>query len=159
MKLITDTKLLNKAITSIRGRGKKLDKDIHIAAVSCIAHIKKHRDVTVANSLIDAMPKGSRTNALRAFLEHFGQVSYDEKAKAMVFDRDKTADVQGAIEKPWTEFKPEPVYTSINISAELNRLLSRISKAEKAGKQTFDPQDVESVKALAKALAPEAKAA
>lgn len=51
---------LEKAVVSIGSRGKKLDRDMHVAAVSCLYHARQHGDVTLLEKLVRIMPRSSR---------------------------------------------------------------------------------------------------
>lgn len=57
-----------KLIVSIKGRGAKLDKDIHQAALSAIDNHAKSGDTSLVNRLLLAMPKSGRANALMAWM-------------------------------------------------------------------------------------------
>jgi len=72
----------DKLIVSIKGRGAKLDADIHQAALSVVSHHVEHGDVTLINRLVLAMPKSSRRNALVAWVLHFDArtILNDDKA-------------------------------------------------------------------------------
>jgi hypothetical protein len=119
IKLIMGTTAIKAAILSIETRGKKLDNDIQRAACSCIFHAGTkaeggHGDVTLLNRLVEAMPAGSRVNALKEFIEKFGPVRHDDKAKMFVHVKGKPANTDAAMAKMWTEFKPEPDYKSMD---------------------------------------------
>lgn len=146
MKLFTKSDDIKAAIEDIRTTGKKLDNMIQVAAVSVIAHIEKHGDITLLNTLVDAMPKGSRVNALRDFLLTFGKVAYSEEQRAFVYDRAAESDVQGAMAIMWTEFKPEPAYEAFDLKG---LLASVLKKAETAlGNEHRDEVDLELVGGL-----------
>jgi hypothetical protein len=125
MKIITSKAAIVTAIESIRTRGKKLDNDIWVAAVSVTAHAEAHGDVTLANTLIDAMPKGSRVNALLAYLECFGKFSFDDEKKVLVFDKSKKTDLEGAMVASWVEFKPEPPYKGLDLNIAILALIKK----------------------------------
>jgi hypothetical protein len=107
--IISGAAAIGVAIASITNRGKKLDKDIQIAALSAMAHHvgAGSGDTTLINRLVTAMPKGSRVNALRDFISVFGAVEYNQDTK--VFDHKKGAkfDLEGAMAIMWTEYSPE----------------------------------------------------
>jgi hypothetical protein len=107
--IISGAAAIGVAIASITNRGKKLDKDIQIAALSAMAHHvgAGSGDTTLINRLVTAMPKGSRVNALRDFISVFGAVEYNQDTK--VFDHKKGAkfDLDGAMAIMWTEYSPE----------------------------------------------------
>ena len=137
MKLFTNKADLVAAIEDIRSTGKKLDSMIWVAGVSVLAHIDQHGDISLAQSLVDAMPKGSRVNALIAFMEKFGKVRYDATKKALVFAKTKTTDLEGAQGKSWVEFKPEPPYRAVTIEA---MIASNVKLADKRIADN-DPRD------------------
>jgi len=79
--IITDAGKLAKLITSIKTRGATLQRDMHQAAVSCLAHAAAHSDVTLLQRFHDALPSSTRTNALKAWALAMGPVRWDSKAK------------------------------------------------------------------------------
>ena len=111
--LISGTAAIKSAIDSIARRGKKLDRDIQVAALSAMQHHVEHGDVTLINRLVDSMPKGSRVNALRAFIETFGAVRFDVESKKFVHLRGATFRLDDAMQVMWSEFKPETAYKPI----------------------------------------------
>ncbi len=133
MQIIKTAALITKAINSIAGRGAKLDHDIHVAGVSVLAHASEHGDTTLCDKLVQAMPKGGRKLALVEWMLAYGQIAKldpkldkDAIAAGRLFklDRSRTYNEVGAVEKSWTEFKPEAAVTS---------LLARLNKAAKDG--------------------------
>ena len=141
MKIITSKAAIVTAIESIRTRGKKLDNDIWIAAVSVTAHADAHGDVTLANTLVDAMPKGSRVNALLAYLECFGKFSYDDEKKELCFDKSKKTDLEGAQVASWVEFKPEPAYKGLDLNVAILDLIKKAVERSKDGVDGVDNVD------------------
>jgi hypothetical protein len=73
-----------KAIKSIGRFAGKLQVRIHTVAVSTLDHIREHGDTTLAASLLNALPKGQRVEALAFWYKHFSS------GKA-VFAKDKTS--------------------------------------------------------------------
>lgn len=149
MKLIKGAEAIDKAIVSIQTRGKKLDHDIHVAAVSCLAHHKQHGDVTLINRLVEAMPKGSRVNALREFVQAVGGVSYDEKAKAFKHEKGKAFDMEAAVATSWTEYKPEPEYKPFDAMAAMKAMLKRVDDADPAKGDKVTPEQAKALHTLA----------
>jgi len=131
MKLFTTSATIKAAIEDIRTTGKKLDQMIQVAACSVIQHNDKHGDVTLINTLVDAMPNGSRVNALRDFILTFGKVVYDDKAKEFKFDKNATTDLPSAKAIMWTEFKPEQAYVAFDLSKLLANVLKKADAALK----------------------------
>lgn len=160
---------IQKAIASIKNRGAKLDADIQLTGLSVLAHVEQHGDTTVADKLIDAMPKGGRRLALVEWMLACGKLrkldpkSKDDAARIkggahFAYDKSRATDMTLAEEKPWHEFKKEaPVSTAYDAQAALARVMERI----KAGAAL---KDKAAALAMARALvaeleAPEAPAA
>lgn len=147
MELIKDTSLLKKAIKSIGTRGANLDADIQTAAVSVLAHVEAHGDTTCADLLVNAMPKSARKLALVEFMLAFGMLvtlkadSKDNKAaiaagRVFQLDRSKATNIDGAIEKPWYEFRKEAAVSEVfDAQSQVKALLSRLSAAVTDGKE------------------------
>lgn len=76
---ITDGKKLKTAIQSIARRGKKLDADIHRAAMSCAYHAMNYGDTSHFSHLVNAMPKSSRRVALCVWAEAYFPMTIDRK--------------------------------------------------------------------------------
>lgn len=146
-KLITDTAALNKAIASIKTRGTKLQADMHTAAVSCLDHADKHGNVTPMRNLLDALPSMTRKNALKAWAEQFGKFVYNEETKTLDYAKDKATTLQAAIDEPFYQFSPEPEYKPLNMAAEIGKLMTRISNAQKHG-ETVNPDTIAVLQAL-----------
>ncbi|CCE60758.1 hypothetical protein tf_02 [Pseudomonas phage tf] len=97
-------------IKTIQTRGMGLDKLIQETALGVIAHIEQHPEVSLAIKLYNAMPKGSRANALVAWLCQFGkvQVNPDKKTSRefpLLINKNATTDIAGGTAKPWFECK------------------------------------------------------
>ena len=138
MKLFTTSATIVAAIEDIRVTGKKLDNMIQVAACSVIQHVEKHGDITLVNTLIEAMPNGSRVNALRDFIATFSKAEYDEATKAFKFNKEKKTDLAGAQAIMWTEFKPEQPYVAFDLQALLSSLLKKADKALSDAPQEVD---------------------
>ena len=140
--VIQGAALIQKAITSIQTRGGKLDHDIHVAGVSVLAHAAAHGDSTLADKLVQAMPKGARKLALVEWMLAYGQVSLLDKVadreavqagRVFKIDRTKRYDEAGAIAESWTEFKPErDPLTAFDAQAAVSAVLGRLTKAQKS---------------------------
>lgn len=138
--LISGAAQIKSAIDSIERRGKKYDRDVQIAALSAMQHHVEHGDVTLINRLVDAMPKGSRVNALRAFIEKFGAVRYDVESKKFVHVKGGTFGLDGAMAVMWNEFKPDPDYQPI--ADPIKRFDAMISQFERDVKEMGDRSKV-----------------
>lgn len=139
--VIKGAALIQKAITSIQNRGGKLDADIHIAGVSVLAHADAHGDTTLADKLVQAMPKGARKLALVEWMLAYGTVSLLDKVadreavqagRVFKMDRTKKYDEEGAIGESWVEFKPErDPLTAFDAQAAVASVLGRLTKAKR----------------------------
>lgn len=155
----TNSADIDKAIASIKSRGAKLDADIQTCALSILAHIDKHGDITKFTALFEAMPKGSRRNALVAWACEFGKlaVNLEPETKALkpfLFKRDAETNLASAAGKPWFDFKPEkPVDEEFDFASQLQRLLQKAQKAKDAGKPVKGLEMLEKVMDAAGAAA------
>lgn len=137
--LMTDAKVIGKAIESIANRGRKLDADIQHCALSVIAHVEAHGDVTLVNRLYNAMPAGTRKAALVAWLLTFGKVlANDDKASKkelpFVYNKQGKTDMDGAIANPWFNFKKDKAPDEVmNLNDSIKALLKRAESAMKRG--------------------------
>lgn len=131
---------IEKSIASIGRRGALLDKEIQTTGLAVLAHIEDHREVSLFKKLFDAMPKGSRRNALVAWAIGYGQVAVNmdkatKVAQPFLFVKDKTADLKGASEKAWFDFKKEKEPAeAFNFGTELEAFQKKVKAWVKAGK-------------------------
>lgn len=145
MKLHTSIEAINKAISSIELRGKRLDADIHVAGVSVLAHIAQHSDTTVLDRLVLALPQGARKHAFMEWALAYGNVRLLDKADSVEaeainngrlfkLDRTKEYNEADAILNAWYKFKPEaPLLTAFDVHAATQALVKRYTKASKDG--------------------------
>jgi hypothetical protein len=155
MQLITGKAKIVAAIKRVAATGKKWEEDVQILAMSTMTHSVKHREVSLMNSLVDALPNGARTNALKAYFDKFSCATYVEAAGKVpghfAFDKDKKANLKGASETTWATFKPETPYQPIDIHTQLSRLLNRV---EKDTRTEYDADTVQGIRDLVEASAP-----
>jgi hypothetical protein len=122
--LIVGTVALDKAIVSIHARGQKLQADMHRVACSVLSHAFEHGDIRPLAKLLQAMPESSRSNALRAWSEHFGPVRYDGKNPLFVKGRENQ--MAAAMAMPFWQFKPEEDYQPLDVIKSLNVLMKKL---------------------------------
>lgn len=133
-KLITDLSALNAAIKSIAGRAKKLDQDIQIAGLSCLAHIEKHGDVRPLNALRNALGQGHRKNALDIWAFNFGKVEANTDAASKKehpyrYAKEAVTNIEGAAAEPWYSFKPDQDPDEIfNVQKAVRAILAKAAK-------------------------------
>jgi hypothetical protein len=101
---------VDKLITSIKGRGAKLDTDVHSAAMACLYHADKHGDITLMARLVLALPKSARRNALGQWAIAFGKFAANEDAKTkeaapFVFKKGAETKFEAAQAKPFWDFR------------------------------------------------------
>ena len=150
--VIESTADIKKAIESIERKGKSLDWDIQRAAVSCLAHINKHGDTTLLDSLVNAMPKGSRKSALVEWAVALGEVrtlnrdNPDDQtaiAQGRIFklDRTRTFVLENAMASMWYDFKPEKdLLTVFDAQAMVQSMLKRLNNAIRDGADVKNTQ-------------------
>lgn len=157
LKLYVGVAAIDKAILSLHKRGQALQAEMHKIAVSVLAHVNEHKDVRVVAKMLAAMPEASRTNALRAWFEHFGPVGFGEKDN--IFHKPKNVNMQAAAATPFWKFQPEAAYQPIDVEAKLSALIKALTKDESETKR--DHHDVINVLSALKAKvhAPTAPAA
>ena len=136
---------INKAIVSIATRGKKLDADIQSAGLSIINHVEEHGDTTLADKLVNALPKGSRKLALVEWMLAFSKMRLlskdnpDDAARIaggafFAYDKTKTTNLEAAADKQWYEFKPEaPILTAFDAQAAVQSVLTKLTRAMAGG--------------------------
>jgi hypothetical protein len=134
-KYIEGAKAIDTAIKSIATRGKSLERDIHVAAVSCLMHADMHGDVTLAQKLVEAVPSLTRKNALRDWFQAHGKFGYDVQGKTLTFDKKGNTLLDAAIATPFWEFKQETAYNGFNIEAAVLQLVKRAEKAIEKGEK------------------------
>lgn len=128
-----DEKAIATTIASIAKRGKTLERDIHIAAVSTLNHADKCGDTTLAQRLVCAVPSLARKNALRDWFVAMGKFKYDVETKTLRHDKAKTTNLELAIATPFWEFKQEAAYVPFDMQAAIISLVKRADKAMQHG--------------------------
>jgi hypothetical protein len=141
----------DKLITSIAGRGAKLDKDIHQAACSAVSHIIDHGDITLLVRLIAAMPKSGRKQALIKWSVAFSKLEVnDNKAtKAdtpFLYNKAKANDLTSAMETPFWDFTATESSSKPFIVADyLGNVSKRLQTALKTESDPIIKAQIESV--------------
>ncbi|ABW23082.1 hypothetical protein [Pseudomonas phage PAXYB1] len=154
------TEEINRAIDAIRVRGKELDEAIQLTGLSIIHHIDQCGDVTVVKALYEAMPKGSRRNALVEWLVLHGkvQVNTDKKSNKdlpFLYNKFGKTDLVGATNSPWYSFKPEKALDQeFNLAAALATIKKQVLQAQTKGKVIVGMELLGDLEALAAKAAP-----
>ena len=153
-----DIKQLSRKIKLIKTNGAKLDKCIQDAAIGCIEHAAEHGDVRPANQLWDAMPNGSRRNALGMYLCQYGAIRIntgkDKEQSRFKFKKDFETDITAASAVMWYNFKPEKdLAEEFNLTGKLQSLLKAYNKALSDGQAIkATPDEIQVLTSLAAAL-------
>ena len=153
-----DIKQLNSKIKRIKTNGAALDALIQEAAIGCIEHAAEHGDVRPANQLWDAMPNGSRRNALGMYLVEYGAIRIntgkDKEQSRFKFKKEFETDVTAARAVMWYSFKPEKdVAEEFNLTGKLQSLLKAYNKALSDGQAIkATPDEIQLLTSLAAAL-------
>lgn len=153
-----DIKQLNSKIKLIKTNGAKLDALIQDVAVGCIEHAAAHGDVRPANQLWEAMPNGSRRNALGMYLCQYGAIRVntgkDKEQARFKFKKDFETDIAAARAVMWHSFKPEKdLAEEFNLSGKLQSLLKAYNKALSDGQAIkASPDEIQVLESLAAAL-------
>lgn len=136
IKLIENKAELDKAITAWGKAGQKWAQQGHILALSALTHHAKHGDTSLINRVYLAMPKGAKSSAMAEWILAYGALSANTDKEAartspFVHDKTKTADLAGAAQTPWTEFKPEPTVLELfDVQKAVHAILTKAAKAQ-----------------------------
>lgn len=161
MELIKGTSAINKAIASIQSRGAKLDASIQHVGLSVLQHIEDHGDYTLAERLVQAMPKGSRRLALVEWMLAHGRIALLDKADpadaerikaggVFKYAKEKATDIEGAALVQWFDMKKEKdVLEAFDVQAALNALLKRVAKMQAQGVRIEHADKIEALAKLA----------
>ena len=151
-----DIKQLSNKIKLIRTNGAKLDALIQEAALGCIEHAAEHGDVRPANQLWQAMPQGSRRNALGMYLCQYGamRVNTGKEQARFKYKKDFETDLAAASAVMWYSFKPEKdLAEEFNLSGKLQAVLKAYNKSVSDGQAIkASPDEIKVLESLAAAL-------
>lgn len=135
---------LSKLIGRIGKASATLTNQIQLAAVQCVGYSVRDRNATPAMQLFDALTPGHRRDALVAYFELFGNLTWSKGEKRVIFvDMDKafgrklewTEDYAAKVaESSWIKAKAEPQPKSVfDVDEEASKFLERILRAKKRG--------------------------
>lgn len=158
--LLVGATTIDKAIVSIEKRSKGIVSDIQTAALSILAHIEEHGDVTLADKLYKALGAGSRRASLAMWFVAFGKLRILDKevpddANAIkggrVFGYDKTrrTSMDEAAKKMWHDMqKEEDLNKVFDVQAALASLMKRIKAAQAGGVTIENAELIEKLAAV-----------
>lgn len=112
-----------KRIKRLKSLTARVQNEIHIVAVSTLAHIRDHGDYTLTVQLLDALPNGQRVKALAHWFGHFSNgaatFSYDKNGgwgcKLMKARTPEMFDVEGAFKTSFADLVEEKGYSTLDI--------------------------------------------
>jgi hypothetical protein len=125
---ILDKAECGKRIKRIGSIGAKLQSEIHIVAVSTLAHIRDHGDYTLATALLDALPNGQRVKALAHWFGHFSDgaavFAFDKNAgawgcKLLKARTPEMFDIDGAYATSFADLVAEKGYSTLDVKGVL----------------------------------------
>lgn len=134
-KPIVGSEAIIQAIKNVERRGKQFDKDVHNLALSVMLHADKFGDVTHATNLVKALPKGTRSNAMKDWFIHFGKFKWNAETKSFNADHTKETRIAEATAKPFYEFnaKEGADYVPYDLVTALQKVWAQASKAKARG--------------------------
>lgn len=146
----TGTKDIEHAIAIIKAKGVQFDLAVQEVQLSTLHHAAQHGDITLWIKLFEALPKGSRRNALAEHAEKYGVIAINmdadqkkRRAKPFLYDGSKVTDLTLAAAEPWFEMSPEkPVDLAFDFQAALLALLKKADKAANDPTKTFTGKEL-----------------
>lgn len=135
IRLITDSKLLTKAIASLASRGKKYDSDLHLALCSALYHQFKYRSTAHTVTILAALPNTARKAAAKLWLDDFGCLMTKENGNLGIDEAKHSKGFNEAtvIATPFWEYSKETAPTAIVAMDLVNNLIKKLSKAKGEG--------------------------
>jgi len=138
-------------IKTIKTSGAKLDTLIHTTAVILMQRAHDHGDTSLVASLLDAMPKGGRPKALKAWFETFSPIRVNGDGKVGLLAADKRVWlIAEATAKPYWDLNPEKDVQVFDLDKALSAILNRAAKQQKDGIFTPDEATTKRLAAVAK---------
>lgn len=147
-------------IAKIKTAGTKLDSMIQQALQCGAIHAHKHSDAALLQKLLDALPKGSRSVAVKDWMMKYAPIGFNEKG-VLVFNRPydnkdeasrATAIAACEAAMHWTDCKPEQPFVPFDLDKALASLLKKAKAAaddaEHADKHSIDAEKLAKLQAL-----------
>lgn len=147
-------------IEKVKTSGAELDTLIHTTAVQCMLHAKEHGDVTLAQRLMEAMPKASRALALKDWYHKFSPMRLEGKVGILKATQKgyNAFRVEEADAEPfWTEAE-QPAKKPLTLAAMLKIAQGLPKRLEDAAAEDNFTGDIDKARlmvgAVAEAVAP-----
>lgn len=136
--IIAGDKLV-KFIDDVCVNHKKVEGQIHVAAVSCLFHANEHRNADMMMRLMAGLGGSVRRNALIAWAVEYGKLEATADGKSVQFAEKahEGEDVklywekrlELAMGKPFWDFKPEAPFQAFDLNAQIQKLIKSAEKA------------------------------
>lgn len=124
--------------------GSELQAETHVLACSVLAHTAKHGNINILTGFLEKTPAMVRLNALSAWFEAFGQLTYgplkDGDDPMWRIDRTKKAKLGDAMVKPFWKFKAHEgmPYQPLDMAKWCEQTIKRLEKDAKEAKVNHD---------------------
>lgn len=129
IKLYETVAEIDAACVKFHGKGQTLQTEAHRIACSVLVHVAKHGDIRVLVKFLASFPELSRVNAVRAWFEEFGPVTFQGNTPS--FARGKATRLGMAMEMPFWKFKPEAEYQPVDVAKAIDGLIKKLVKDAK----------------------------
>lgn len=138
---------ISKGIISVKTSGARFDALVQRMAVECVAQSIVHRNITLGNDLLNALPKGSRRDSLVAWFERFGHFAWMKTEKKLAFfdaGQEMTAAYFAEVRATsWTTgTKPAAIVSSYDLETEFGKVLDRLGKLVNDSSKTIEHKDL-----------------
>jgi hypothetical protein len=120
---------IDAACVKFHAKGQTLQAEAHKIACSVLVHVAKHGDIRVLAKFLASFPELSRVNAVRAWFEEFGPVTFEGNTPSFV--RGKATRLGYAMETPFWKFKPEAEYQPVDVSKAIDSLIKKLARDAK----------------------------
>lgn len=149
------------AIQNITITGKCLDQSVQSVGLDVLQHVEMHGEVSLANKLLKALPKGARAKALADWLQLHGKIIVNtDKATAkqfpLVYHKQGTTLLEAAAAKPWYECKKDkPLADEFDFAGKLAALIKHAQAAQAKGMTVKGADKLADLLGVPAALAPQ----
>lgn len=126
-------------IAIIAKNGKALQSAIHDTGMQILEHVETYRETSLANQLVNAMPKSLRKNALIAWFQAHGKMKWNQEKKALSFKKEFVTKLEEANEKPFWEFLPEKDFVAYDLQKDIASLIKRAANKSDDDRNKVDP--------------------
>lgn len=156
--IIAGDKLV-KFIDDVCVNHKKVEGQIHVAAVSCLFHANEHRNADMMMRLMAGLGGSVRRNALIAWAVEYGKLEATADGKSVQFaEKAHEGDdaklywekrLELAMAKPFWDFKPEAPFQAFDLQAQIQKLIKQAEKAANDERNNVPAKDLLELRKLA----------